>query len=182
MKLSDMKLDSVKDPVEKRLAFLAWLTQRVKEAGASSSPVLVGGGAVEFYTAGNYATKDIDIVFGNIDMLNSILLPEGFIREGRYWYNEGFDILVECPGSDYPAKITEVDVNGIKVMITAIEEITVDRLCAAKFWQSAKDLEWAKVMLKSGLPINLDYLRQRAGDEDVSDTLDTAFSADRDIQ
>ena len=172
MIFADLNLDLIKDPVEKRLTFLAWLTQMIKDRGCKSTPVLVGGGAVEFYTAGNYATKDIDIVFDDIRLINEILIPEGFKKEGRYWYNDDHDIILECPGSEYPERTLEVDVNGIKVSITALEEIIVDRLCAAKFWTSRSDRDWAKTMLESKIPFSLDYLRRRAEGEDVSDLLD----------
>ena len=178
MRFADLNLDSIKDPVEKRLKFLSWLTQSIRESGCKSIPVLVGGGAVEFYTAGNYATKDIDIVFDDIRLINEILLPEGFKKDGRYWYNESYDIIVECPGSEYPEKTLEVDVDGIKVSITALEEIIVDRLCAAKFWTSRSDRDWAKVMLKSGMPLSLDYLRRRAEIEDVCDLFDLILKED----
>lgn len=175
MDFRDLSLNQVKDPLEKRMLFLAWLAEKVHENGRKSSPVLVGGGAVEFYTSGNYATKDIDIVFGDIELLNRILLPEGFKKEGRYWFSDEYDIIVECPGSNPPEKIMTVNVNGVDVQITAIEEIIVDRLCAAKFWRSRSDMDWVRVMLKAGIKINVDYLRRRAETEDVADFLDGAM-------
>ena len=45
MDFRDLSLNQVKDPLEKRMLFLAWLAEKVHENGRKSSPVLVGGGA-----------------------------------------------------------------------------------------------------------------------------------------
>jgi hypothetical protein len=47
------------DPARKRLLALGIVSDRLREAGLE--PILVGGAAVEFYTAGGYATKDVDL-------------------------------------------------------------------------------------------------------------------------
>lgn len=166
-----LKIKMEQNPVHKKLRFLAWLTSMMRKNGRASFPVLVGGGAVEVYTAGNYATKDIDIVYGDIALLDKILLPEGFKKEGRYWYNEEIDIILECPGSGRPESINNVVIDGEDVFITSLEDIIVDRLCAYKFWKSADDGLWAKTMLKASSTMDLDYLQKRASEEDVEDVL-----------
>jgi len=52
-------LEQEKDPLKKSLLFLGILTEAIKSEGIK--PVLVGGRALEFYTLGGYATKDIDV-------------------------------------------------------------------------------------------------------------------------
>ena len=47
------------DAHRRRLLALGLLTQRLATEGIE--PILVGGGALEFYTAGGYATTDTDL-------------------------------------------------------------------------------------------------------------------------
>jgi len=53
-----------------------------------------------------------------------------------------------------------------------VEDLIVDRLVAAKFWNSQVDLEQAKALWKGfRKQIVLQYLRKRARDEKVEDVL-----------
>ena len=47
------------DPRRRRLIMLGLLTARLSPQGIE--PILVGGAALEFYTAGGYATGDVDL-------------------------------------------------------------------------------------------------------------------------
>ena len=47
------------DPRRRRLIVLGLLTRQLAPHGIE--PILVGGGALELYTAGGYATKDMDL-------------------------------------------------------------------------------------------------------------------------
>lgn len=76
-------LGAIADPLVRRLSFVALLSQACVEQGFLS-PVIVGGQAVEFYTAGGYATVDIDLVSAS-EPLEAILPGWGFRREGRHW-------------------------------------------------------------------------------------------------
>lgn len=58
----DRRLASLRDesePRRRRLLALGLLTARL--AAHRIEPILVGGGALEFYTAGGYATHDMDL-------------------------------------------------------------------------------------------------------------------------
>jgi hypothetical protein len=160
--------------IERKLYFLGWLNRKLGELNVSDFPVLVGGSAVAFYTAGNYATQDIDLCYSS-SRLGSVLLPAGFRKDGRYWINEELDILAECPGSNRPERILGVELkNGDHVYISSIEDMIADRLCAFVFWDSPSDGEWAKLMLESdteGFAIDWEYLEKRALEERVDEAL-----------
>ncbi len=53
-------LEPLVDTLERRLTFVGLLTRGVEALGWPA-PVVVGGHAVEFYTAGGYTTVDIDL-------------------------------------------------------------------------------------------------------------------------
>ena len=157
--------------IERKLYFLGWLNKKLEETGAKDFPVLVGGSAVALYTAGNYATQDIDLTYGLIGRISEILLPEGFYRNGRYWVNDELDLLIECPGSTYPERVTRVELGELVVYVSSVEDMIVDRLCAAVFWNSKSDEAWAGTLLETN-EIDWDYLRKRADEEDVTGRLE----------
>ena len=157
--------------IERKLYFLGWLNKKLEATGAKDFPVLVGGSAVALYTAGNYATQDIDLTYGLIERIGNILLPEGFCKSGRYWVSEELDLLVECPGSTYPERITRVTLDDMVVYVSSVEDMIVNRLCAAVFWNSSSDEEWACILLETN-EIDWGYLRKRANEEDVTQRLD----------
>lgn len=66
------------------MLFVGWLTRQVKPYGLE--PIVVGGHALEFYTLGDYATADIDLVCPERAIVGQILEQAGFHREGRHWY------------------------------------------------------------------------------------------------
>ena len=162
-------LKPIERPIQRKLYFLGWLNRKLKALNIKQRPVLVGGSAVELYTAGNYATVDIDLVFDS-KYLEDILIPVGFRRDGRYWMHESLDILLECPGSSYPAYVELKLENGDIVYVSAIEEIIIDRLCACVHWDSRSDCEWAQIML-AAKELDTELLMKRASEEDVSDKL-----------
>jgi hypothetical protein len=67
-----------------------WVLGIITEALAQHNlvPVLVGGGAVEFYTGGGYATKDVDVVLPSSPVLAAVMIDLGFTRAGRHWYRD----------------------------------------------------------------------------------------------
>lgn len=89
-------LAAVEDRLERRLRFAAWLTAALAPYGVR--PVVVGGHALEFYTLGDYATGDIDMVCPDLAPVKRVLQEAGFRQEGRHWYREDLDIAVERLG------------------------------------------------------------------------------------
>ena len=166
-------LEPLADPLERRLAFVGLLTTAVEALGWPA-PIVVGGHAVEYYTAGDYATVDIDLA-GASEPVAEVLGAWGFSREGRHWLDESLRLLIEVPGSrpgpEELAHVVAVRIAFVTVYVLGIEDVVVDRLCAAKFWDDADSALWAGTMLSVARELDVGYLRRRAREEDVLDVL-----------
>ena len=117
-------------------------------------------------------------------MTVAILMDNGFLKEGKQWYSPEYDLLVEFVSGNVPSKINSLNYHGHIVYITSLEDIVIDRLCAAKWWKCDKDFEWAVVMLSSNTEtasVDVEYLRNKAVEEDVLDFLDAALDKIREL-
>ena len=109
------------DAHRRRLVALELLTERLAAHGIEP---IVGGGALEFYTAGGYATTDTDLALPVAPEVDAAFADLGFTKEGRYWIHADLDLLFEAPapaglpGEDAPR--TEVDVDGLRVVIIGV--------------------------------------------------------------
>ena len=168
-------LQDEQDQLKKTLTFLAILTKRLEPY--EIKPILVGGRALEFYTLGGYATKDIDLVIDGRERAQEIIEDMGFLRHlgDRHWYHEDLDLAVEIP--DYflagsMEQIVTVHVNGMEAYIIGVEDLILDRLAAAKFWKSESDFEWAINLLDlHEKNINWKYLKKAAKKAEVKNVL-----------
>jgi len=135
---------------------------------------LVGGQAVETYTAGQFTTGDIDITTTDRNETEVILARLGFKREGMIWLNRKLGLAVQIVGS-YPSrteKITTIDVGPFKVRVVGPEDLIIDRLIAAKFWKSERDGEQALALINVFRKrLDLPYLRNRGREEKVEDMI-----------
>lgn len=153
-----------RDPQRRRLVALGLLTARL--AQDDIEPILVGGGALDFYTAGGYATKDLDLALPASPAVDAAFADLGFEKEGRFWYRSDLDLLFEAPapaglpGEDAPR--TEVSVDGLRVVIVGVEDLLIDRLRAWVHWRSDEDGRWT-LRLASLYADRIDwgYLRER---------------------
>ncbi|MDP2183765.1 MAG: helix-turn-helix domain-containing protein [Actinomycetota bacterium] len=166
-------LTGLEDSVARRMAFVGLLTRAVESLGWPA-PVIVGGNAVEFYTAGGYATMDIDVA-GASEPLAQVLSGWGFLRKGRHWYDDALALLIEAPGgalgAEQLAHVATVDVRGVRAHVLGIEDLIVDRLCACVHWADEESCAWAGTLLSTVPDIDMDYLRRRAAEEEVSGRL-----------
>ncbi|GAB4278941.1 MAG: hypothetical protein Kow0056_11710 [Coriobacteriia bacterium] len=167
-------LDDVDDPIERRLAF-AGLLSRACSAKGWRPPVVVGGHAVEFYTAGGYTTVDLDLV-GASEPVGEVLDAWGFERDGRHWYDESLGILVEVPRArlepEQEERTLDVEVRGEHVSVIGIEDLVIDRLNACVHWDSQESCEWAAVLVEAYADrIDWEYLWSRARSEEVGGVL-----------
>lgn len=164
-------LDGVGETLARRLTFVALLGAGVRALGWSA-PVVVGGHAVEFYTAGRYATQDIDLA-GASEPVAQVLSRWGFERQGRHWYDSGLGIVVEVPGRTLPPEerdhVVAVEVAGGVALVLGIEDLIVDRLAACVHWRDEESCRWAKVLLRTPFDIDAEYLDRRVREEDVAD-------------
>ena len=140
------RLEAEPDPRRRRLLALGLLTERLAKVGIE--PILVGGAALEFYTAGGYATTDVDLALPASEEAHAAFAWLGFEPEGRYWYHAELDMLFEAPapaglpGEDSPRTVTDVD--GLRIVVIGVEDLLIDRLRAWVHWKSDEDGRWAR--------------------------------------
>jgi predicted nucleotidyltransferase len=172
-------LASEKDPLKKSLTLLAILTEALK--AYDIRPILVGGRALEFYTLGGYATRDIDLVTSGRTQVSMVLQEMGFLKRPgeRHWYHEDLDLALEIPDDTLAGdidKLTTLEIDGMECSIIGVEDLVVDRLAAAKFWKSASDAQWAaRLMALHVDEIDPNYLRHAAKKAEVEDFLEKAW-------
>ncbi len=174
-------LKRIEDRLERRLRFVAWLTAALEDRGVMA--IVVGGHALEFYTLGEYATGDIDMVCVDLTTVREVLEEAGFQREGRHWYREDLDIVVEFPDTTLAGsrdRVERVTVGDHVVYLIGKEDLLIDRLNACVHWQSEEDCRWAKRLLALyGDEMDWEYLRRRAAEEGTLDTLETLWTSIR---
>jgi hypothetical protein len=152
------------DPTERRLIALGILTDRLREDDLL--PILVGGAALEFYTAGGYTTSDVDLALPHCAEVDAAFADLGFAKEGRYWVRDELDLLFEAPAPGglpgETAPRTEVEVEGLRVVILGVEDLLLDRLRGSVHWQSDEDLRWARrLALLYAETLDWSYLRDK---------------------
>lgn len=152
-------------------------------------PVLVGGGAVEFYTSGAVVSGDFDLVTPNDAALERALLEQGFRREDcpghllRGYYHPDLAIGIEVVGSrllDGNADRSRVKLVSIDeqshVEIISVEDMIADRL--AQFVSSGRRdrsmLDQALMLFRVASGIDENYLMKRIKEE-TSSELDLDF-------
>ena len=154
---------------------LALVADRLGETGRT--PILVGGAALEFYTAGGYSTGDVDLALDHGPEVDRAFADLGFTKSGRFWIREDLDLFFEAPapaglpGETAPRTVVEIE--GLPVVIVGREDLLLDRLRASVHWQSSEDLRWARRLAALHFE-NLDwaYLRDKVrGDAEESRAL-----------
>jgi len=161
------------DELARKMLLIGYLTERL-EKKKPESVYIVGGQAVETYTAGQFRTGDIDIVTPDSKAAGEILKRIGFEREGMIWLNKDLGLAIHIVGlfAQNSEKARIIHAGPYKVRIVGVEDLIVDRLAAAKFWNSQVDLEQATALWKGfRKQIDLQYLRKRARQERVEDVL-----------
>ena len=120
-------------------ALVTWLQSLFDDQ--ETTPVVVGGAAVELYTGGAYTTGDIDLVGAVSPGAAQALKKAGFERQGRHWILESEQIFVEFPGEalDPDEEASWIEFEGHRLRVISIEDLLVDRLGAWEYWQSAVD-------------------------------------------
>jgi hypothetical protein len=120
---------AIEDETERMLSVVALIADAVRDL--DFTPVVVGGLAVQYWTYGEYATSDIDILLPSTPEVHRRLESLGLSREGRHWVIPGKDVFVEAPGSFVgPGEETE-DVElptGGRVRLLRPEDVLIYRL------------------------------------------------------
>lgn len=164
------KAAEIKDFPERHIRIVLVITKVLEDI--SVYPVLVGGGAVEFYTLGAYTTGDIDLVAPSGEDISNRLRLLGFQRIGKNWVNEEVGIFLEFPSSSLGVdeEYNEIDVGGGRIRIVSIEDLIVDRLNAFKWWGSTVDGVNALLLLNSRiLNVDMDLLEAKVKTNDLTD-------------
>src|SRR5437879_6048488 len=161
------------DELTRKMLLIGYLTERL-EREKPESVYVVGGQAVETYTAGQFRTGDIDIATPDSKGAGEILKRIGFEREGMIWLNKTLGLAIHIVGlfAKNSEKARIIHAGPYKVRIVGVEDLIIDRLAAAKFWKSQVDLEQAQALWRGfRKQIDLQYLRRRAKEEKVEDFL-----------
>jgi len=154
--------------LRRKMLLLGYLTDRLDRK--SQSIYLVGGQAVETYTAGQFTTGDIDITTTDREATEEILGRIGFKREGMVWINEAISVAVHIVDliPNRTEKTRLIHVGPYTVRVVGVEDLIIDRLAAAKFWKSKRDGEQARALFNAfAKQIDMKYLRKRAIEEKV---------------
>ena len=158
-------------PGERKFVLVGILNRHLR---GRRKAVLVGGAAVELYTAGAYVTGDVDLVAEREEVV-SLLEGAGFQRMDRLFFREDLELAVDIVGSTLRpgVRITTLTVGGYEVQVVSVEDAIVDRLLAAKFWKSRTDWEQAGLLWEAhGADVDLEELRTKAHANDIMDRLD----------
>ena len=161
-----------KEPNElrRKMLLLGYVSSQLEKK--KQSVFLVGGQAVETYTAGQFPTGDIDVTTSDSPTMQKVLKSLGFEEIGMIWLNKKLGIAFHIVGYLAPEKPGTIRVGPYKVRIIGVEELILDRLSAAKFWNIPADYEKAKVLYDNfKKQTDIDYLEENAKKKKVEDLL-----------
>ena len=159
-----------------KMHLLGYITYRLEKA--KQHVFLVGGQAVETYTAGQFTTGDMDITTTDSKATGRVLDSLDFEQIGMIWLNKRLGVAVHIvglfPNADLD-KARNMEVGPYKVNVIGVEDLIVDRLAHVKFFKVAGDMEKAKVLYTNfKRQIDENYLRKTAKKRGVEDILDQA--------
>ena len=164
----------IAEPLRRRIWVVAVIAEALKAQGIR--PIVVGGSAVEFYTFGGYATADVDLVVGDRTALGGALEKLGFRSEGRMWYRDDLDLVLECPDEDLAGdvgRVLEVQIEDMVCPVIGIEDLIADRLNGYVHSEWEDDRRWVQEMLQLHLDgIDWEYLAERCVTEKTVEALD----------
>ena len=169
-------LKQEQDLFKRRIQFIAFLTEKLKEEGVDA--ILVGGEAIDLYTAGNFATSDIDLLVTNRAVTEKLLNKFGFGKEGNgLWFNKDLNIVIQVipePYSGDPARLRKFRIKDFELRVAAPEDLIANRLYSKKFGKSnpQRDSEQAIALLKIFADsIDNTYLNKVAKRDNIEDVL-----------
>lgn len=159
------------DKLEKQIYVAAVISAAFEEKDISV--VLVGGTVVEYYTAGGYATADIDMVLPPLEKneVERIMRKLGFERfeDYRHWLHPLIAIPVEFPpgplqiGHLLVQEVNEIEIEKIRLKILKVEDILLDRLIMAQEWKDLQaQVQAEMLMFAHYFEMDWPYVHQRA--------------------
>lgn len=176
---------------EAGLRLLARVSRDMDEAG-HRPPVLVGGAAVELYTAGAVATGDFDLCCGRQDVLEETMQRHGFVRPSgagkatRGWIHPALRLGFECVTDTLldgmadrdMVQMIELGEDG-SLAVIAPEDMIADRMGQYASGSAPEMLGQALALFKICEGLDMDYMERRiayetAGEYGVQDLQDQA--------
>ncbi|ODS42887.1 MAG: hypothetical protein MSIBF_06375 [Candidatus Altiarchaeales archaeon IMC4] len=147
---------------ENKFILLGKISGRVRH-----KPILVGGGAVELYTRGDYVSLDSDIL-ARREEIEPVLKDFGFEKDGRIYISR--DAVIDIVGTSTKDRVQTIRLDGTpyKIRVLSIEDLIVDRANACKWWKSEIDCEQMRRLIhlyKNA--IDKEYLLKKARKEGV---------------
>ncbi|MHB8602040.1 MAG: DUF6036 family nucleotidyltransferase [Nitrosotalea sp.] len=165
-----------RDLFRRRIFFLGFLTSKLKESGVGV--ILVGGEAIDLYTAGTFSTSDIDLVVDNKTITEKLLNRFGFGKQGNgLWFNNDLNIVIQIIDQSYSGdadRLKKFRVKNYELRVAAPEDLIQNRLYSAKFWKSntQRYMEESIALLRIfSDSIDNSYLDKLAKEHDIVDYL-----------
>ena len=131
------------DSTPERHIYLLWIVTRATTILGGERPILVGGGAVEFYTGIRISTGDLDLVAPDRKICREALSNLGFERppKTRHYINREIGALVEIHSDKLHTDEEPIEVVYRKTPLLLIspEDCLTERL--AKFRKHGSTLD-----------------------------------------
>lgn len=148
-----------------------------------SRPVLVGGGAVEFYTGSAIMTGDIDVTTPVQPELEEELQKLGFVRPSgpgkatRGWVHPdiglGFEVVGDSPMGDTPdlvrLRLVYPDPAEPGLRVLSLEDMIADRMGQYASGTARDMLDQARELYALSANLDRDYLEQRIRTETIGE-------------
>lgn len=167
---------------EAALRLFARMSEEMAAAG-HSRPVLVGGAAVEYYSASAINTGDFDLCTPRQQAFEAIMQRHGFVRPSgpgmatRGWMHPdlklGFEIVAAVPmdGSVDQAHILLLedfsDEGGFAII--SVEDLIADRVGQYASGSAPDMRAQAAALLRLHPDVDMDYLERRIREESMGD-------------
>lgn len=159
------------DKLERQIYLAAAISSAFEKRGIQT--VLVGGAVVEYYTAGEYTTVDIDMILPPIEKreIENVMEELGFERfeDYRHWLHPHIPIPVEFPpgplqiGHLLVREVNEIEIEKVKLKILKVEDILLDRLIMAQEWKDLQAQVQAEMLMYAHYSeIDWSYVHQRS--------------------
>ncbi len=157
-----------------RHVYLLWLITRTVTIIGGDRPILVGGGAIEFYTGIRFATGDLDLVAPDMEACREALKILGFERpkRARHFVNRTIAALVEIHSSQLKGneEVIELVYRKVPLLLVSPEDCIVERL--AKYRKHGSTLDLLNAFLVSFHQkdrINFEHLLEQIEARDLWD-------------
>jgi hypothetical protein len=132
------------DVSPERHVFLLWIITRGVTLLGGERPIMVGGGAVEFYTGMRFATGDLDLVSPDLKLTEEVLESFGYERPSgsRHYVNRAVSSLVEIHSNKLRAneELVELVYRKVPLSLVSPEDCIIERLESYRKHGSTLDL------------------------------------------